>query len=131
MSLSFSTRRELRSERERLARQLAALDALLAEDDGPDFKASSSQAVSTPATSNGDSLAGVGLREGIRRVLAENPGLTPKELTSALSSRGFQHTAKTPFGTRVGNEIWRMRKRGGLRVNRGKYFVPQEQQSSA
>ena len=67
------------------------------------------------------SVAGLGLRDAIRRILAQaNHGLRTRDIVRQLNKRDFQYTATTALSTRVSNEMSRMaranhvRKRGTL-----------------
>ena len=86
MPLSPAFRAELEKESKRCRRRLEAITVLLA-DDSP---------VPEELRGVGGFPANIGIREAIRLVLKENPGLKPIQITKALETVGFKSTGKVP-----------------------------------
>src|SRR5437016_5125648 len=76
-----------------------------------------------PQSRNGDgTLAGVGLNESIRRVLAQHPGgLVPRELANRLEQSGYQPKGKLRTRQLLYGELNRL-KRARLVEKRGQRY---------
>lgn len=116
MGLSAQVRRELEAERDRLAKQIVAIDALLALE-APGGEASRAQGVA-----DGIAVAGGGLRNAILDVLqASGRAMRPLSVTRALEQRGFHAGGETELKVRVANELWRLAKGGKIGRTRQGY----------
>jgi hypothetical protein len=90
---------------------------------------------STPANLSPDNLIrtapGTGFADAVRTVLKDHPrGLAPSDVAEQMKTRGSAsiYSGKTPFNTRVGNELHRLLKSGEVGRRAGRYYLTTQEQ---
>lgn len=75
-------------------------------------------------------LKDVGFRDAVRYVLAfAKKGMKPKDIAEELLAQGYQYSGTVHIGTRISNELYRMRKSGSVRKRGGLYYAAKEDDS--
>jgi hypothetical protein len=102
--------------------------------------AGSNAAVSAPVPISGDITKTIhhptstGFADAVRSVLRDAPkGMKPRQVAEEMKTRGTAatYTGKTPFGTRVGNELHRLMRNKEVIRSSGRYHLKtQEEQRS-
>jgi len=115
--LSEAALRELKAERDRLRAERKRIDGLLSKIEG--LLGTGPTIIETPNL-------GMGLREGIIKILTSNPdGMRPVEVAQAMKAQGWNSEGKTPFAILVANQLWRMAREENSSIRRsektGKY----------
>ncbi len=115
----MADRERLRAERKRLDTLLAKIDGILGSGRNERSERTGATVIETP-------VFGMGLRQGILKVLADNSdGMRPVETAKALKAIGWNSEGKTPFPVLVSNQLWRMAREENPSVRRsektGKY----------
>lgn len=73
---------------------------------------------------------GTGFASAVRDALRDQPkGATPSDVAEQMKTRGTAalYTGKTPFGTRVGNELHRLMRAGEISRRSGRYYFIQQE----
>ncbi|MCH8944656.1 MAG: hypothetical protein IH910_07685 [Proteobacteria bacterium] len=74
-----------------------------------------------------DKLKGLGFRKAARAVLSEHPnGLANAEIRKQMTANGYVYEFDTPFGTRMGNELIRMREQNQIRKDGKRYILTEK-----
>lgn len=125
MALSEQAILELRRERERLRRELEAIDMLIGASDPQPVKAAKAVRPTVVST-GGNSSQRTGMRDLIRSTLTRDRGLTPEEVVAEIAAKLPSGEYKTDLFTRVRNELYRFTRNGETRRTRGRYFLATE-----
>lgn len=74
-----------------------------------------------------DVVSDMSVRDATVAVLKRSSsGLRPKDIVKALREADYPYKGSTDFGTRISNELLRLRKRGAVARRDGRYtFVPE------
>jgi hypothetical protein len=129
--LSETVKRELEAERESvlalkkmLEAKLDALDKILAPTDPLELFGRQLK-LSIPPAGNGSSSRQTGMRAYIKTALDANPlGLKSHEVASKVEGMGYLPKGKGSVKSLVYGELSRMTRKGILKRNGNKYFLP-------